>query len=68
MVADDGAGFDLENVPRVPEMIVSYADAAALMLANLTPSSGMSRHRVGWRHAGKKEQWAAKPKNGPELS
>jgi hypothetical protein len=34
-------------VNSVPEMIVSYADAAALMLANLTPDSEMSRHRVG---------------------
>lgn len=32
---------------RIPEMIVSYADAAALILANLTPSEAMSRHRVG---------------------
>lgn len=32
---------------RISEMIVSYDDAAALMLANITPDSGMSRHRVG---------------------
>jgi putative NADH-flavin reductase len=32
---------------RIPEMIISYADAAALMLANLAPSGEMSRHRVG---------------------
>jgi hypothetical protein len=32
---------------HVPEMIVSYADAAALILANLTPNGEMSRHRVG---------------------
>jgi hypothetical protein len=31
----------------VPEMIVSYADAAALMLANLDRGNAMSRHRVG---------------------
>ena len=34
-------------ISRVPEMIVSYADAAALMLANLAPAGEMSRHRVG---------------------
>ncbi len=34
-------------VQRVPEMIISYADAAALILANLTPSGEMSHHRVG---------------------
>jgi putative NADH-flavin reductase len=34
-------------VQRVPEMIVSYVDAAALILANVTPSGEMSRHRVG---------------------
>lgn len=49
---------------RVPEMIVSYADAAALMLANLTPSGEMSRHRVGLGlpigMRGKKKQWTAK--------
>lgn len=52
-------------VNSVPEMIVSYADAAALMLANLTPDGEMSRHRVGLAlpvgMRGKKEQWAAKP-------
>lgn len=34
-------------VQRVPEMIISYADAAALILANLTPSGEMFRRRVG---------------------
>lgn len=50
---------------RIPEMIVSYADAAALMLANITPHSEMSRHRIGLAlpvgMRGKKKQWAAKP-------
>jgi hypothetical protein len=50
---------------RVPEMIVSYADAAALMLANLTPNGEMSRHRVGLAlpvgMRGQKKQWAAQP-------
>jgi hypothetical protein len=31
----------------IPQMIVSYADAAALMLANLDRGHAMSRHRVG---------------------
>lgn len=31
----------------IPQMIVPYADAAALMLANLDRGRGMSRHRVG---------------------
>ena len=31
----------------IPQMIVPYADAAALMLANLDRANAMSRHRVG---------------------
>jgi uncharacterized protein len=31
----------------IPEMIVAYADAAALMLANLDRDNPMARHRVG---------------------
>lgn len=31
----------------VPQMIVPYADAAALMLANIEPGSAMAHHRVG---------------------
>jgi hypothetical protein len=31
----------------VPQMIVPYADAATLMLANLDRDSAMARHRVG---------------------
>jgi uncharacterized protein len=53
-------------VYRIPEMIVSYADAAALILANLTPSGELSRHRVGLAQPvgmrGKKKQWTARPK------
>jgi putative NADH-flavin reductase len=52
-------------VRRVPEMIVSYAEAAALIMANLTPSGEMSRHRVGLAlpvgMRGRKAQWAARP-------
>ena len=33
--------------PLIPQMIVPYADAAALMLANLDRGNAMSRHRVG---------------------
>ena len=33
----------------IPEMIVPYADAAALMLANLDRGNAMSRRRVAWR-------------------
>jgi putative NADH-flavin reductase len=48
---------------RMPEMIVPYADAADLMLANLQPGQGMSHKRValalpkGMR--GSKNQWTA---------
>ena len=31
----------------IPQMVVPYADAAALMLANLDRGNAMSRHRVG---------------------
>jgi putative NADH-flavin reductase len=49
---------------RVPEMIISYADAAALMLGNLDPRNAMSRHRVGMAlpvgMKGKKARWTAR--------
>jgi hypothetical protein len=52
---------------RIPEMIIPYADAATVMLNNLSASSTMSRKRVGIAlpvgMRGKKTQWAAKPKN-----
>jgi hypothetical protein len=48
-------------VRRVPEMIIPYADAAALMLKNLEPASAMSRHRVGLAlPIGMKDRWAAR--------
>ncbi len=34
-------------VRLIPEMTISYADAAALMLENLAPKGAMSYHRVG---------------------
>ena len=50
---------------RVPEMIVPYADAAALMLSHLQPGSAMSRHRIGLAlpigMRGKKARWSARP-------
>ena len=51
----------------IPQMIVPYADAAALMLANLSRGDTMARHRVGLAlppgMRGKKSQWAAKSRN-----
>ena len=48
----------------MPQMIVPYADAAALMLANLDRGHAMSRHRVGLAPPegmrGRKPQWSAK--------
>ena len=49
----------------VPQMIMPYADAAALMLANIEPGSEMTRRRVGLAlpagMRGRKSQWAPKP-------
>ena len=48
----------------IPQMIVPYADAAALMLANLDRGNAMSRRRVGLAlpvgMRGRKSQWSAK--------
>ena len=48
----------------MPQMIVPYADAAALMLANLDRGNGMSRHRVGLAlpegMRGHKSTWSAR--------
>lgn len=41
------ASFVSVFVSLIPQMIVPYADAAAVMLANLDGGSAMSRHRVG---------------------
>jgi hypothetical protein len=52
---------------RIPEMIISYADAAALMLENLAPGGKMSHHRVGVAlplgMRGQKDRWTAQPKS-----
>jgi hypothetical protein len=51
----------------IPQMIVPYADAAALMLANLNRGDPVTRHRVGLAlplgMRGKKSQEAAQPRN-----
>jgi len=55
----------------VPEMIISYADAASLMLANLAPGGSMSRRRVGLAlpsgMRGKKDHWVARPRSASQL-
>jgi uncharacterized protein YbjT (DUF2867 family) len=57
----EGQSF-VDLIDRMP-----YADAAALMLANLDPGNAMARHRVGLAlplgMRGNKSQWAAKPRN-----
>jgi hypothetical protein len=51
---------------KIPEMIIPYADAASVMLANVQPNDSTSRHRVGialpMGMKGKKDQWAAWPR------
>jgi len=53
---------------KIPEMIVPYADAAALMLANLARDGVMARHRVGLAlpvgMRGKKDNWRARRRKG----
>jgi hypothetical protein len=55
---------------RVPEMIVPYADAACVILANAIRGGPMSRKRVGLAlpvgMRGKKDQWAGRPKNSDQ--
>jgi len=52
---------------KIPEMIIPYADAATVMLDNLSANSTMSRKRVGIAlpvgMRGKKNEWAAKPRH-----
>lgn len=54
----------------IPEMIIPYADAASVMLANATPGGPMTRRRVGIAlpagMRGQKEQWAARPRKATE--
>jgi hypothetical protein len=52
----------------IPQMIVPYADAAALMLAHLDRGGRLARRRVGLAlppgMLRKKSEWAAGPRNG----
>jgi uncharacterized protein len=52
----------------IPQMIVSYDDAAALMLANIAREGEMSRRRVGLAlpvgMRGRKAHWTARPISG----
>lgn len=52
---------------KIPEMIIPYADAASVMLANVAPGGSVSRCRVGVAlpvgMKGKKSQWAAQPRD-----
>ena len=51
---------------KIPEMIIPYADAASVMLANVSPGGAMSRRRIGMAlpvgMKGSKSQWAAQPR------
>jgi putative NADH-flavin reductase len=51
---------------KIPEMIIPYADAASVMLAHVQPNDSTSRRRVGIAlpvgMKGKKDQWAARPR------
>lgn len=51
---------------KIPEMIIPYADAAGVMLANVEPESPMSRRRIGVAlpvgMKGRKDTWAAQPR------
>ncbi len=52
----------------IPDMIIPYADAASVMLANTSRSGPMTRHRVGIAlpagMRGQKDQWTARPSTG----
>jgi putative NADH-flavin reductase len=52
---------------KIAEMIIPYPDAAAWILANLQRGSPMSRRRIGVAlpagMKGKKDHWAAKPRD-----
>jgi hypothetical protein len=47
----------------IPQMIVTYTDAAAFLIANIGRGNGMSRHRVGLAlpegTKGRKSRWSA---------
>ena len=52
---------------KIPEMIIPYADAAAVILANVQGRDSMSRHRIGLAlpvgMKGRKDEWAAKSRS-----
>lgn len=52
---------------KVPEMIIPYADAASVILANVQPDDSMSRRRVGLAlpvgMKGKKDHWTARARS-----
>lgn len=52
----------------IPQMIVAYADAAAVMLAHLDPGDAVARHRVGLAlpegMRGSKPRWTATARQG----
>lgn len=52
---------------KIPEMIIPYADAAAVILENVEAPSPMSRRRVGVAlpagMKGKKDTWTARPRD-----
>jgi uncharacterized protein len=54
-------------VTRIPQMIISYDDAAAFMLAHVDASDALTRKRVGLAlppgMKGKKAQWAAQARH-----
>lgn len=51
---------------KIPEMIIPYADAASVILANIAPQGPVSRRRVGIAlppgMRGKKDTWVAQPR------
>ncbi len=55
---------------KIPEMIIPYADAASVILANVEAHGTTSRHRVGVAlpvgMKGRKHVWAAQPRSAPE--
>lgn len=57
---------------KIPEMIIPYADAASVILANVKPGDRTSRHRVGVAlpvgMKGKKKEWAAQPRGADQAS
>lgn len=52
---------------KIPEMIIPYADAASVILANVDARDSTSRHRIGVAlpvgMKGQKDTWAAQPRS-----